>query len=178
MADEPTNAPETDPAGNGEPTPGAPGNTPPAPTDKAPKWEGEYDPEKAARLVANLRTELDTVKGKLRTREDAEKSELQRAQERAEEIARELRTERAKGAAQSHKIPASLAKFIVGNTAEEIEASAKALAEELGLPKDEAPADSIPGRPKPRLVPGHATGDDDAGAFDPEAVIKAARRGY
>ncbi|MEU4568670.1 hypothetical protein [Micromonospora sp. NPDC023956] len=175
MSENPTTTPATDPAANGGATGGDPSTTPPAPSDKAPKWEGDFDPDKAARLVANLRDELAAVKGRLKTREDAEKSDLQKAQERAEKLAADLKAERQKDAAKSHKLPASLAKHLTGETAEEIAASAKALADELGLAQTEA--EPLPGRPKPRLRPGHAAPGDTSGAFDPAAVIKAAR-GY
>ncbi|MDG4801714.1 hypothetical protein [Micromonospora sp. WMMD980] len=170
------NEPQNTNAGNGE---GGTGTTPPAPADKAPKWEGEYDPEKAARLVANLRAELDGVKGKLKTREDAEKSELQRAIERAEAAEAEagkLRTASAiTEAVKAHGLPAQLAKYVTGATEDEINASAKALAEDFGV-KAEQTTEPIPGRPKPRLVPGHATSGDEG--FDPNAVIKAVRGTY
>ncbi|GAB1641763.1 hypothetical protein [Krasilnikovia sp. MM14-A1259] len=173
MSDDPTTEPVNDSADTGG-TAGSNTTAPSTTTDKAPKWEGDFDPDKAARLVANLREELAGVKSKLKTREDAEKNDLQKATERGESLAHELNELRRKDAARDYGIPASLAKFIIGDSPDEITASAKALADELGAVKPDT--DSLPGRPKPRLKPGHGTGDDASG-FDPVAVAKAAR-GY
>jgi hypothetical protein len=173
MADEPTTTPETEPAVTGEATQGT-GSTPPA-TDKAPKWEGNFDPDRAARLVENLRAELAETKSKLKTREDAEKSEAQKLAERAEAAEKELAQERKVSAVKAHKLPASLAPYLTGSTAAEIEASAKALAEELGIHPGAEATEALPGRPRPRLVPGNGS-DDGAEPFDAAKVAAAARR--
>jgi hypothetical protein len=165
--------------------PAVPATPPTAPaTDpgKAPTFTGEFDPERAARLVENLRTELEEAKAKIRAREDAEKTDLQKAQERAEAaeaalVKATLDTATAK-AAQAHKIPDDLLEFITGATAEEIEAKAKRLGEKLAA-TDGTPADNGTGtpstRPTPRLVPGQGSGDTGS-TFDPAAIAKAARR--
>ncbi|GAA2843848.1 hypothetical protein Acy02nite_68380 [Actinoplanes cyaneus] len=174
MSENPTTTPPTEPADNGGTTGDAPSTTPP-PVGQAPTWDGDFDPDRAKRLVENLRKERDEARSKLKAHEDDQKSDLQKAQESREELARELATLRKEHAAKEHGLPASLARFLTGDTAEEIAASAKALAEETGLTKTETAP--LPGRPKPRLKPGHAAGDE-ATDFDPEAVIKAVRRGY
>ena len=176
LSDNPTTDPATDPANAGGATGGDPSSTPPA-TGQAPNWEGNFDPERAAKLVENLRRERDEARSKLKTREDAEKSDLQKAQERAKELADELAADRKANAAKAYKLPASLAQHLTGSTKAEIEASAKALAEELGIAPDADELPALPGRPKPRLTPGHGT-PNDGPAFDPAAVAKAARAAH
>jgi|SRR5690606_23700078 len=179
MAD-PTNVPVSDAADNNEPASGATDtqstnqpNNADANADgnvKAPKWDGEFDPDRAARLVANLRSEIDEVRARLRESEAAERAAL----DRAEKAQRELIEARKTMALRAFNLPASLAKALDGETEVELEASAKALAEELGLVK--RADDDLSGRPKRRLVPGHAP-DGDSDDFDPRAVIRKAR-GY
>lgn len=178
--DKPEGAPAPD-GGTGTPA------TPPTPTteDKAPKWEGDFDPERAAKLVANLRSDMDKLKqerDELRRvqqeREDAEKSELEKAVARAERAEQALQTaERDKlrsAIAKKHELPDELVGFLDGDTEDDIEAKAKALAEFAAARRD--PADDLSGKPKPRLVPGHGD-DSDSAPFDPDAIAKAARSG-
>lgn len=159
--------------------------TPPAAPagEKAPKWEGEFDPDRAARLVENLRKEAAQAKERAATlekaqqeREDAEKTEAQRNADRAERAEADAKSARrellaAKSVAK-HGLPESAVGFLTGDTAEEIEAQAAALAE-LASASTKRPAEEIPGKPKPRLVPGQgeALGDD----FDPTAVAERIR---
>jgi hypothetical protein len=154
-----------------------------APTDgKAPGWEGDFDPDRAARLVTNLRDEskkakdeLADLRKKLAEKEDAEKSELQRIQERAERAEAELNQTRSAllvaEVAKEYGVPADL---LNGSNREEIEARAKALADWAGASK--RPADEVPGKPKPRLVPGSGADTDDA--FDPAATAAKIRARY
>jgi len=154
-----------------------------APADgKAPGWEGDFDPDRAARLVTNLRDEskkakdeLADLRKKLAEKEDAEKSELQRIQERAERAEAELNQTRSAllvaEVAKEYGVPADL---LNGSNREEIEARAKALADWAGASK--RPADEVPGKPKPRLVPGSGAATDDA--FDPAATAAKIRARY
>jgi len=161
--EKPNDAPAQDPAPAKAPTPA-----------KVPKWDGEFDRERAERLIANLRAELDEVKGRLKNREDAEKSELQRAIERAEAAESraselEIKTLVAE-AVTAHKLPPHLAKYVTGKTAEEIAESAKSLAADFGVSADSDPDPQPERRPKPRLVPGHTDPADAAPDFDPAAL--------
>lgn len=165
-----------------------------APTEpaKAPKFEGEFDPERAARLVENLRKEIEDLKAdksalarELQQREDAEKSDaektadrLKAAEEAARKAQRDLYVERA---ARTHSLPDDLVEFLTGETEEEIAAKAERLAK-FGSAKTEdpnpaddeqAPAGVPQHRPEPSLTPGH--GGAATEPFDPKAVAQAAR---
>lgn len=150
------------------------------PQDKSPAWEGEFDPERAARLVFNLRDEskkarekLAELEKKLAEKEDAEKSEFQRLQERAERAEAELaKTNSALLVAEVSKAYGVPADLLTGSNREEIEARAKALAEWAQAPK--RPADELPAKPKPRLIPGTG-GDSGADDFDPTALAAKIR---
>ena len=151
-------------------------------------FEGEFDAERAARLIENLRadlakikTERDEARTALQEKADAEKTEAQKLQDRlaaAEETAkktgRALLIERA---TRKHSLPDDVVEFLTGDTEEEIEAKAQRLAA-LGSPKKdeskEEPGSGLPEKPKADLVPGH--GGDDAETFDPDAIAAAARR--
>jgi hypothetical protein len=155
--------------------------------EATPVFDGPFDEARAARLVTNLRTELaqlkserDTYKSKVTEREDAEKTELQKLQDRlaaAERERDEIRSERlvAKIAAE-YKIDDELLDFIRAGSEDEIKAKAEKLAAKLGLsePKDDGKED-LPRRPRTKLQPGSGSSDDLAG-FDPNAVARAARQ--
>lgn len=176
MAIEPTNEKTEAPAEVETPTPND------APTDgKTPGWEGDFDPERAARLVTNLRDEskkakdeLADLRKKLSEKEDAEKSESQRLQERAERAEAELNQTRSAllvaEVSKEYGVPADL---LSGSNREEIEARAKALADWAGAKR---PAEEVPGKPKPKLVPG--SGSDTSEAFDPAATAAKIRARY
>lgn len=161
-----------------------PAPTPPA-EDKSPGWEGDFDEERAKRLVTNLReeqgktkAELAELRKKLAEKEDAEKTEFQRLQERAERAETELNQTRSAllvaEISKEYGVPADL---LTGSNREEIEARAKALAEWAGPGK--RPADDVPGRPKPKLVPGSGiAADGDAESFDPAATAAKIRARY
>lgn len=173
-------AEETTPAPADEAAP-ATAETPPV-TENAPTFEGEFDAEKAAALVANVRTENKALKDRLKAFEDAKKAadeaemtEAQKAMARAEAAearlaAIETESLRAKVAA-AHNLPADAVAYLTGAD----EAAMTAQAE--GLAKLTAPAaPELPGRPTARLVPGHSGSPDAESTFDPAAVAKAARR--
>lgn len=179
--------------------------------DKAqtPPWGDaeNFDPERAWRLIENLREEVasikaerDALKADADKRADAEKTDLQRAVERAEaaeqrakEAERSLWTERA---LRKHPLPEGLDEeteaeflaFLSGDSEEEIVRKAARLEALRGGAKsaDEKPdgeqgagaeqSAQVPGKPAPALVPGH--GGDAAEPFDPDAVAQAARASY
>lgn len=164
---------------------------------KAPEFEGDFDAEKAQRLVANLRAEVVTLKERTaaitaerddfkaaaeKTGDDRDKA-LKAALDRAEAAERSL-------AIKKHNLPDEIveefADYLTG-TAEEVDAKAAKLAARLA-PKTEEPGEPAGGegeepveeppapveRPKPALTPGH--GGEVTPDFDPVAIAKAARR--
>lgn len=161
--------------------------TTPTDTGKPPVFEGAFDAERAARLVANLRADLDKVRGELTTtkqaldaREDAEKSDLQKAQDRIKALESDLvkvTTESLRSRiAAKHNLPEDLIGFLTGDTEAEIEAKAEALAKFAPKKETEETQEVIPGKPTTRLVPGHSTGDV-APAPDLRAMADAIRDG-
>ncbi|BCJ41668.1 hypothetical protein GCM10010168_53340 [Actinoplanes ianthinogenes] len=170
MSDNPTTAPSTEPANDGGTTGDAPSTTPPS-SGQAPQWEGDFDPERAARLVENLRRDLAEARAKAKT----PASEVAELKSQLDAIKGELtqsRLDAAKAdAVATARIPAHLAAYVTGSTPDEIKASAEKVAADFGV---SAEPDPIPGRPRPRLTPGHTTGDS-AHSFDPAAVARAAR---
>lgn len=165
------------------PTPDAPASTVPvtpvvapvesAPASAAPKWEGEFDPERAARLVENLRTEstgykseLAEVKAKLTAFEAAQMSEAEKLAARATSAETELATLRREksvsDAIRKHGLSDDAAELLTGNTAEEIDARAAKLA--ALIPAKPAETDPLP----PTLpIPGNGS--------DPAAVSQLTR---
>lgn len=160
---------------------------------KAPKFDGEFDAERAARLVENLRKEVETLKAdketlsaSLQEREDADKSDAQKtadaldaAKKAAADAQRLLYVERA---ARKHSLPDDLVEFLTGETEEEISDKAERLAKyrpsDDGSPSEDsseepAPAGVAPQRPTPTLTPGH--GGEAPQPFDAAAIAKAVR---
>lgn len=174
MADGQTDAPADDgtPAGDDKGTPT------PKPTDegKRPKWDGEFDADRAASLVANLRTEKEDLATKVKALEAqiAEKGGTEQTlQERLE--AMEARLQNAdrellvSKIAKAHSIPEDLLDLLTGKD----EASLTAQAERLAA-YAKKPADDVAGKPKPKLTPGR--GGDPEDDFDAQAIAKAVRR--
>lgn len=98
--------------------------------------------------------------------EDTQKSELQRANERAQTVEQQLADERAQNArllaAATHNIPPELIELLGSGTAEEIGARAEVLAERL---KAAAPAPTpASARPVESLTPGAAPASSAGGA--------------
>lgn len=106
---------------------------------RQPKIEGEYDPERAARLIGKLRQEIEDLRPlatKAKELEDAQKSEQQRLMERAEAAESERRrlesaVHRLRIAAKNG-IPEELAELLGDGDEESLEARAKALLEWRG----------------------------------------------
>lgn len=147
--------------------------------EKTPKWDGDFDPDRAAKLVANLRSDLETAKNELKTakeslgeKEEAEKTEFQRFQERAAAAEQEAASAKLElmrlRVAKEHDLPDDLMEFLTGDSEEDLAAKAKRLAEYAAGPTAE-----VPGRPKPKLRTGN--GEDPIPGFDPLAIAQKAR---
>lgn len=173
MSETPTTEPTNDAAGNGSTAEGQPSSTPPA-TGQAPKWEGDFDPERAARLVENLRKERDEA----RARAKGDPSELAALKAQVDGLTAELtqsRIDTARASAiEAASVPAHLAAYVTGSTPEALKASAEKVAADFAA--SQAADSALPGRPKPRLTPGHGPSDASP-EFDPVATARAAR-GY
>lgn len=140
-----------------------------------PSFEGDFDAERAARLVKNLRDEKAKLKAErdklakdLGVKTDAEKSELQRIAERAEKAEAELAEAQSKlirgEIAAEFGVPADV---LGSGSADELKARAKAIAE---LVEKKTPAGVLPRKPRDLASGG---GGDDVGDFD---ATKAAAR--
>lgn len=192
MPDAPKTDAPTIPADTPAPAPADPGT--PAPAPAAPKWEGEFDPERAARLVANLREELADYKSKHGTAQ-AKLTEYERAQmSDAEKLTAErdsalseltqLRREMNVSAAlRKHGLSDEMAEFLTGDTADEIEARAAKLASAIPA----KPADDIAETQLPHTLPVPGNGGDPAAVrqltheevenLSPAQVMEAYRAG-
>lgn len=132
--------------------------------DNAPKWEGDFDPDRAARLVANLRAEvqrkqdaLATANAKLTEYEQEKMSEQEKLAQRAEEAERERdelkRSLMVSEVVRKYGLPDDLAQFLSGDTAEEVEEKAKVLAEKVQPAKQSPPT-------KPQIKPVSGSGGE------------------
>ena len=106
--------------------------------EPAPPWgsDEEFDPERAWKLIQNIRKEKDELKPlaeKARELEDSQKSEQQRLNEERDALAKErdlLRGELLRErVARKHGLPDKLASRLQGDDEESLEADAKELAE-------------------------------------------------
>ncbi|MDG4792694.1 DUF4355 domain-containing protein [Micromonospora sp. WMMD1082] len=141
------------------------------------KLDGPYDEARGMALIANLRAELAAEKAKrsgpspevaeLKTQLDAITAQMAQTQAQALEAAK-------RAAIAEAKVPAHLAGYVTGKTAEEIKASAEQVAKDFG-PAEPAPVTPPRALPRPAPVSGRAPADA-APAFDPDAVARAARR--
>lgn len=150
------------PAANGTPAPAA---------GSAPQWDGAFDPERAARLVENLRTESKTHKDALAAAqsriaefEQAQLSDQEKVAQRAQAAETQLAETYRKLAMVSHKLPEAAAEFLTATSPDDIEAQAKRLAETFPVPAAGGNADPLP----PTLpIPGNGS--------DPAAVSQLSR---
>lgn len=145
------------------------------------EFDGEFDAERAKRKIAamaedkaKLQERLAKFEREAQERADAEKSELQKAIERAERAekaaAEHTKAEMKRTALKAAGLDDDMADFIHGDTAEELAARAKALAERLGT----KPADAdLKSKPKAKLTPGHESTEDTGTDFDPIASADA-----
>lgn len=154
---------------------------PPEPTDweaEAAKWKSlarRHEDKHLAALGFKSKDEIDQLRQaaqKYSEFEEAQKSEIQKAQERAQTFEQQLADERSQNArllaAATHSIPPDLIELLGGGTAEEINSRAEALAERL---KAVAPSPSPASqRPVESLTPGAAP--SSAAPADPDAWIR------
>lgn len=153
-------------------------------TAPAAEFEGEFDKERAAKLVENLRADKAKMAERLAAFETAEQAarEAQMSEvEKAQAAVAKLEAEIAKRdkvladmtAAQQrrdilarHKIEEDddVKALLDGVPADQLEARVTALVKLRG-PARESAAEAIPGKPTPRLTPGHQ-GNDANGTPD------------
>ncbi|MCG5450809.1 hypothetical protein [Micromonospora hortensis] len=130
-------------------------------------WHGEFDPERAGRLVAALRSDVAELKDRLAAKD----AELGASAGRVAELEGEIRTRdlaqvRA-DVIRRHQIPEAAAEFVTGETAEDIEANAAKVASAFVATAPEA----MPGLPRPALTPGRAA-NDAGNVYDPREVAR------
>lgn len=175
------------------------------PADVKPRtFEGDFDEEKAKRLIANLDSEIATLKGRV-SEVESERDEFKAAAEktgtdRDEALAKALeRAETAERdlAIRKHNLPddvvAEFADYLTGS-AEEVDAKAAKLAARLAPAKESSdsdeeketdpegdpetpPADTPPATPpqRPRARLTPGHGDEGGKAFDAKALAKSIR---
>lgn len=153
------------------PAPAAPAETAPA---NAPKWDGDFDPARAAQLVANLREEIKGLKDKYGDAQaklteyqqsnmsDAEKIAA-RVQAAESELATLRREKAVSDALRTHSLSDAAAKLLTGTSPEEINEQAAALAALI-------PAKQAEGLPPTLPVPGNGS--------DPSAVSQLTREQF
>lgn len=172
---------ETAPAADNSPAPAA-ASTAPAATTEAPPWGDDFDAGRAWTLVQNLRADKDKLSGKVtdfekaaQAQADKEKTDLQRATERAERAEKAIADREAADKRQAvlgkHGLSAEDAAFLAGVSDDDLDARAQALAARLGVGKATDAAEAIPGKPTPTLTAGHES-SDAAEAFDPLALAE------
>lgn len=127
--------------------------------DGKPPWgdDENYDAERAASLIKNLRADNDELKQKVdkfETDKLSEKERLEKRAERAEGEAKEAGAELLKLRVGLRKgLTETQAKRLVGETEEELEADADELLESFGA-KDDGEGKGTRRRPQERLKPG------------------------
>lgn len=146
-----------------------------APTTEAEETPPPNPPEVPAEVKAALRKankEAETLRLKLKELEDRDKSEQQKALERAEAAERELASERAARLRLSIAAEfgiTEVADAIAGSSEEEIRANAERLAERLAPAKPEP----LSTRPKP---PGPRMSGDEGPVSEKEKAVAALRQ--
>lgn len=174
-------APPADPAAT--PTPAAP------PADDL-DFEGDFDAERAKRLILGLRADKQAAKDaaaevarerdELKTKWQAhEADQLTDAQRQAQELAaakQELAAERRKSALTRHGLADTALIFLTAESAEDIEAQAAALASLQGPAVPPAPTPDLHVEPRSDLNPAGQQIPPSEPPFDPVAIARAARR--
>jgi len=176
------------------PAPEAPADpgTSAAPEGKAPQWDGPFDPDRAARLVENLRSDVERLKSqnselssKVVEYEQAQMTEAEKVAQRlsqAEQEAAALRRELAiKDALRKYQLSDEDAEWLSGNTPEEIDAKAAKLAERMAAritPESEKlpPTVPVPGYGGDRPPDGQIT-EDMLESMSPHEIVKARAEG-
>lgn len=177
-------APQSAPAA---PTPAAPPAAQEEPTEKdweseATKWKAlarQHENKHLSALGFKSKDELEQLRAsaqKYQEAEDAQKTEIQKATERAQAVEQQLTEMRATNArlmaAASHNIPPELIDLLGSGTDEEINARAEVLAERL---KPATPV-AVPQRPVESLTPGAAPSSSAAGATPDQWIRQLAGR--
>jgi hypothetical protein len=154
---------------------------PTAPAEAAPPWGADFDAARAWSLIQGLRGDKEKLTGKVSTFEkaaqeqaDKEKTDLQRATERAERaekaIADREAADKRRTVLSKHGLTDDDAAFLAGVSDDDLDARAQQLAARLGVGQGQPDAaEAIPGRPTPTLTAGHES-SDAAEAFDPLAL--------
>ena len=187
-APEPPAAPVA-PVAPAAPAASVPSSTVEQPPVGAPQPDEPFDPQRAMakihetnREAASLRERLKAAEAALAEHQDAGKSEVQKAIERAtaaeaqvaELQAAQLRTQ----AAVAAGLPPEAAAHIQGTTAEEITANATALAGLLAPAPQQTPASPAPmSRPVARPVAGSADPTQEPLELDPAKLAEQVPRG-
>jgi hypothetical protein len=139
----------------------------------------EFDPDKAWKLIENVRgdvdklkKERDTLAKQVKDHEDATKSDTQKLEDRAttaeQQLAAERRTAVRLEVAIEKGLTPTQAKRLVGDTKEELAADADELLKSFKDDDDGGSGDSRR-TPKPRLKPG-ASGGAEPEETDPEKL--------
>lgn len=173
----------------GQPAPGVkpPGDAKPEVTDweaEATKWKAlsrQHENKHLAALGFKSKDEIDQLRQaaqKYAEFEDAQKSEIQKAQEQARTFEQQLAGERAQNArllaAATHNIPPELIELLGSGSADEINSRAEVLAERL---KASAPAQApASGRPVESLTPGAAPASNSGVTSADQWIRKLAGR--
>lgn len=189
----PAAPPATPPAGQ-QPAPGAQGDDkgkPAAPTDwesEATKWRAlarQHENKHLSALGFKSKDEIDELRQaaqKYAEFEDAQKSEIQKANEKAQSVQQQLEQERTTNArlmaAAAHGIPPELIGSIGGSTPDEINANAEALAKyvEAKTAASGAAAPVAPQRPVESLTPGAAPASSSGEASPDQWIRRMAGR--
>ena len=166
-----------------EPEPNAPAaNEPPA---SPPEGETAKDPrvEKANAEAAKYRKELREAQAALKAREDADKTEAQKAEERLKAAEEQVPTLLKRAIAAEHGLPPELAGRLVGSTEEELVADAESLKALVAPPAagdDGQPSGRWPdapqgprGNPKPQSLPERIAALEAEGKYAEAGALKA-----
>jgi hypothetical protein len=166
--------------------PAAEGNARPEPPAPKPPWGSpeEFQPERAWKLIQNLKSDIESLKPlaqKGKDLEDASKTELDRLRERAE-AAEKVGTDTSSKLwrleiALEKGLSKSQAKRLVGSTREELESDADELLNDLGAAaakKEKSPTakDVLPSKPND----GQKSGGTDTA--DPKRIAREALAHY
>lgn len=148
--------------------------TPAAPAGKEPTFVGEFNAETAAKLVANLRAEVASLKAP-KPAAPVTPAPVDEATARIAALEERLRAaDRAAAVATVSAATSVPAELLIGDDAEAMTAYATKLTD---WAKGLTPA-AIPGKPQPHLTPAPGHGAPVTPAFDAAAVAKAARNRY
>ncbi|WP_424936677.1 MULTISPECIES: hypothetical protein [Bacteria] len=164
-------------------------NVDPAPADEPKEaaehpWGDDFDAATAWKALTSSRDDVKALKAKLdayeqaeQERADADKTELEKAQARAERAESDLKAARREAVLARSGLPEKLHGFITGETDEAIAQQIADLTAALGESDKDTPEPEpkpvLSSRPKAALTPGH--GGDDAPAFDADAIVAAIR---